>query len=757
MSDAPSPLSVSVRTLGLFTFALLAACGGGGGSSGGAAAPQQVALFDLRRDVTVANSGLTDAVYVDIDADGVSDLVQCDFADETLAVGRGLFDGNFALIQSLVTPGHPWALAVADYDGDGRLDIAVGCRDASGSAGRVALWLGDGQGEFVAVAPLELAEAPLDVTPIDSPVAQGARLLVAQLGLARTLVLELGVGMQWTEVAALDGTDLEVPGAPHSVEAHDVDADGTLDVAIAELCGGGGDRVVWRRGFADGTFGAPTIALEGLARPLLSRLVDADGNGFGELGVAQMDAPFAFVLWPAPEHAPTPSLLPLGYGSTSLLLCDLDGDGLVEACASLWREQALATCVGLGAASFGLPRYYNVGTAPRGLARFQSPADAHPGVLCVNSGDASILRGDGSGTLAGARGYPLAHAPTQLATVDVDADGRADVISIDTQAGALVLLGAQSSGGFSAPFQVPVGAGGSSAPAGFRAHDYDGDGDVDALATLPVDQEVQYLENSGGLALLPAGGTKRYGVGPDCGAIAAGDLDGDGDVDALVASASMPALQLIANLSGSFEALPPQTVGARAVALALADLDLDGDLDAFTLGQEPGDVARLRVHYANQTLFAYAGAIELPALGDEIHAQDLDGDGFVELLVSQGGNGAHGFVAARSSTTAVLDATVVPVGYAPSGLALDDADGDGDVDVWCPLGQGGLRVALNDGAGELSALAVAAEAVPQPVPFGTVGAAVSDCNGDGAADLLMVSPYSSLLWVAQRGLGVAAP
>lgn len=757
MLDAPSPVSLPARLLGLFTLSLLAGCGGGGGSSGGGAAPQQVALFDLRRDVTVANSGLTDAVYVDVDADGVGDLVQCDYADETLAVGRGLFDGNFALTQSLVTPGHPWALAVGDYDGDGRLDVAVACRDASGAAGRIALWLGNGDGEFVAAPTLELAEAPLDLTPIASPLAARDRLLVAQLGLARTLVLELGTGAQWTEFAVLDGTELAVPGAPHSVEAHDVDADGVLDVAVAELCGSGGDRVVWRHGSPDGSFGAPQIALAGLARPMLSRLVDADGNGFGELGVAQMDAPFAFVLWPRPEQAPAQSLLALGYGSTSLLLCDLDADGLVEAVASLWREQALATCAGLGAASFDLPRYYNVGTAPRGLARFQSPSDAHPGVLCVNSGDASILRGDGSGALAGARGYPLADAPTQLATVDVDADGRADVISIDAQLGALALLGAQESGGYSAPFLVTVGTGGGSAPAGFRAHDYDGDGDVDVLATLPVDQEVQYLQNSGGLELQPAGTTKRFGVGPDCGAIAAGDLDSDGDVDGLVASASQPQMQWIENVGGEFQALLPQTVGARAVALTLADLDLDGDLDALTIGQQSGEAARLSVHFANDALFAYAGAIDLPALGDEIHAQDLDGDGYVELVVSQGGNGAHGFVVARTGTADVLTSQVVPVGYAPSAVALDDADGDGDVDVWCPLGQGGLRVALNDGAGALEALEQAALALPQPVPFGTVGAALSDGDGDGAPDLLMVSPYSSLLWVARRMTAVAHP
>jgi len=38
------------------------------------------------------------------------------------------------------------------------------------------------------------------------------------------------------------------------------------------------------------------------------------------------------------------------------------------------------------------------------------------------------------------------------------------------------------------------------------------------------------------------------------------------------------------------------------------------------------------------------------------------------------------------------------------------------------------------------------------VPFGTNASTFADVNGDGLADLIMLSPYTSFLWVA-RNLG----
>src|SRR5262249_45908268 len=77
----------------------------------------------------------------DMDGDGKSDLVVA--LENGVGVFHGHGDGTFGA-ESDYGPGNPRDVALADFNGDGRLDIA-----SVSSAGTLALVLNDGSGGFL--------------------------------------------------------------------------------------------------------------------------------------------------------------------------------------------------------------------------------------------------------------------------------------------------------------------------------------------------------------------------------------------------------------------------------------------------------------------------------------------------------------------------------------------------------------------------------------------------------------------------------
>lgn len=300
--------------------------------------------------------------------------------------------------------------------------------------------------------------------------------------------------------------------------------------------------------------------------------------------------------------------------------------------------------------------------------------------------------GSGLGALAG--GAPEAPAAAVRAVVAADLDG-------DCRLDALVLAdGAAPTAwhdGADGTF-TPLGALGAAPAVAAAVGDVDGDGAADVVAAGGAEAHVYLGDGAGQFHELADPLDAAPG---DATAVALADLDGDGHLDLVVGQGSATAGVSRVYLndksgSGHFTytpaALPPQP--GRVSAVAAGDVDGDGDTDVV-MAQRGGPL-RLYVNRGD----AYLDDRSFTLLPDQTSADvpslllaDLDGDCLPDLVVPRAGAaplvwtsaGGGRFVAAPALDQAVEAA----------GALADDVDGDGRPDLLLYGAQTGVQLELS--------------------------------------------------------------
>ncbi len=221
----------------------------------------------------------------------------------------------------------------------------------------------------------------------------------------------------------------------------------------------------------------------------------------------------------------------------------------------------------------------------------------------------------------------------------------------------------------------------------------------------------------------------------DTRSVAVGDVDGDGDPDAIFGSeTTSPRTRLLINDgTGRFvdgtAGLPTGTAGVTA-AIQIGDVDLDGDLDVF-LGK--GTQQNQLLLNDGTGTFTSVTATHLPVDSGAVSAAfgDVDADGDLDIVFanSQGhrlyiNNGSGVFADGTAGLSQFPEQT--------ADLALADVDGDGDLDVFFGnLGTARNRLALNDGVGVFTDVTVSHLPI---VADDTRTVAFGDIDGDGDVD-----------------------
>jgi len=454
---------------------------------------------------------------------GILDLIVVEADSLTVGVLLGNGDGTFGQESLYFAPAPPLSLAVADFDGDSHPDVVVGLLGTE-ITGAVAFLAGDGTGKL----------GP----PIFSTLIREQE--------PTTQVINLAVG--------------------------DVNKDGIPDLLVTDIDPEEPGSFVYI-GKGDGTFKKG----ENLGGFLNGALGDLDGDGcldavtvdvFGiaDVLLGHCDGTFQ-VLQPNFEFGEGEA----GYG---MALVDVNGDGkldLVTSGIALFGTGGpfggqygglLSVQLGDGTGAFSHPRVYRGFSGMFGLAVADFNGDGHPDVVAASqdTDSVSVFINDGAGGFGGPQGTyvgwneagstnppgGVANAPTNVYAGDLDANGSRDLLFADFgQFFDLPMNLATSlndaSGNFLPDFKSPALDGRFQFFGNLVLGNFRNPGLLDAVLT-PNQLSGTFSGNF--LVFVPNLGGGHFGAPknitiPDFPApMAAGDFNGDGKLDIVMAGAN---------------------------------------------------------------------------------------------------------------------------------------------------------------------------------------------------------------------------
>ena len=394
----------------------------------------------------------------------------------------------------------------------------------------------------------------------------------------------------------------------------------------------------------------------------------------------------------------------VGQTPVSLVAADFNGeDGKLDIAVANVSQNIVSVVLGNGNGTFQAPQSFQVAPlttnclnsgacVPRSLVAVDVNGDGRTDlVVALNAATVVVLLGNGDGTFQAAVPYPAGSgAVTYLASIDLNGDGTPDLVAAIQGSNAFSFLFGNGDGSFQPPVEYVTGA-----RPGYFALAKTNNGPL--LITIDgITGNLNMMGVSpGGIAATP----QLYILPHAATSVAAADLNRDHLPDMVAADGAISVL--LRNAGGGFRNPVNYALqsGSQAVAVAVGDLNGDGINDVVA-----------------------ASSLDLGTTGGTVDVALGNGDGTLGRQNSYNLGGWPGGT----------------LGAAPSGILTGDFNGDGKLDVAAgiqsfpgDLTSGGVSVFLGNGDGTLR--------TPVNYPAGglsTLSMVAGDFNGDGKLDIV---------------------
>ncbi|MCY2991620.1 MAG: FG-GAP-like repeat-containing protein [Planctomycetota bacterium] len=657
----------------------------------------------------------------DFNGDGFLDLVVAGGESITLCLGDGV--GGFQVAGTIASGAEDAsAVAVGNFNSDGKADLAV----ADPANSTILVLLNNGRGGFA--APLRYASSgiyPQAIAVGDFNGDGKADLAVAN---------DKNVGVLFGNgTGGFGGAVTYASGGwgSRSVAVADFNADGNADLVVANY-----DNIAMLLGDGTGGFAAAVSYPSGGSQT--NAMTVSDFNGDGKADVAVAIATFEEGVWKGNVGV----LLGDGSGGfgaavsyasgeaypSSVTVGDFNGDGKADLAVA--GNDQIGVLEGDGQGGFGTAMLYaSGGSGARSLAVGDFNADERADVAVANWDSVGVLLGSDTGGFLAAVSYFLGSAsPAAVTAGDFNTDGKTDLVVVNGGANTVgVLLGI--GGGLFAPPMVYTTGG--SYPRSVVVADYNSDGKLDVAVTNTASRTIGVLLGNGKGGFAPAVLSALGDLYPW--SVAAGDFNGDGKADLAVMfdGATGNLGVLLGDGQGGFAApVIYATGGARPSSLAVGDFNGDEKDDLVVAhSSTPGIVGVLlgdgTGRFAEALICETGGSYAL-----SVAVGDFNVDGKADLVVTNSDSNNIGILLGIGTGGFAPALTYASRGRWPSFVTVGDLNSDGKADL-AVTNDDGIEVSFGTGTAGFTGT----------VSYAVNGwsATIADFDGDGKGDLAVIN------------------